>query len=182
MVAGFAVLLTFFSTPFIRFILQLNRPDLTELTTKVMGTRLDYEKIQPMNAIAKNQNRGEDDYVIAELWATWCKPCIKLLPTYDRLYQNYKGYSHLSFMAISVDDRHHENKVNLFIERKDYRFPVYMDTTSSLMKTMSIPYIPLTVLVKNDTVIKTFAAAKDSETYYQELSSVLDSLLLLETE
>ena len=46
------------------------------------------------------QNRG--NIVLINLWATWCQPCIKELPTLEKLHQKYQDKA-VKIIAISID-------------------------------------------------------------------------------
>lgn len=41
--------------------------------------------------------------VLINLWATWCKPCVKEMPTLEKLHQNYKNKD-LKVIALSLDE------------------------------------------------------------------------------
>jgi thiol-disulfide isomerase/thioredoxin len=41
--------------------------------------------------------------LIVNFWGTWCKPCIKELPKFDRLYRRYRKHG-LTLVAIATDD------------------------------------------------------------------------------
>jgi len=41
--------------------------------------------------------------VLLNFWGTWCKPCLKELPEFSRLYRRYRKYG-LSLIAVATDD------------------------------------------------------------------------------
>jgi len=47
------------------------------------------------------QNKG--NVVLINLWATWCKPCIKELPDLEKLHQKYQDQA-IKVIAISIED------------------------------------------------------------------------------
>jgi thiol-disulfide isomerase/thioredoxin len=53
--------------------------------------------------------------VVADLWATWCEPCIERFPHMVQLYNQYKDRG-VRFVSLSVDDR--EDKEALATARK----------------------------------------------------------------
>ncbi|MGB1274446.1 MAG: redoxin domain-containing protein [Nannocystaceae bacterium] len=41
--------------------------------------------------------------VLLNFWGTWCKPCLKELPEFSRLYRRYRKYG-LTLIAVATDD------------------------------------------------------------------------------
>ncbi|MFT2009918.1 TlpA family protein disulfide reductase [Pontibacter sp. 13R65] len=62
--------------------------------------------------------------VFLNIWATWCPPCVAEMPNIQGLYEKV-GSDKISFVMLSVDNGGQE-KVQKFIDRKGFTFPVYM--------------------------------------------------------
>ena len=62
--------------------------------------------------------------VFMNIWATWCPPCIAEMPNIQSLYEKV-GSDKIAFVMLSVDEGGME-KVQKFIDKKGYTFPVYM--------------------------------------------------------
>lgn len=56
-------------------------------------------KIDQLNERLKN---GGDTTYIINFWATWCVPCVKELPNFEKLNEQFKG-EELKILLISVD-------------------------------------------------------------------------------
>jgi thiol-disulfide isomerase/thioredoxin len=53
---------------------------------------------------------------IINFWATWCAPCVKELPLFEKLYESTN--SNVQITLISLDFSEEIEKVNMFISRK----------------------------------------------------------------
>ena len=63
-------------------------------------------------------NRRNDTTYVVNFWATWCKPCVKELPYFEQLGENYKD-KQLKVILVSLDfPEHIETKVLPFIEKE----------------------------------------------------------------
>ncbi len=53
--------------------------------------------------------------VLLNFWGTWCKPCLKELPEFSRLYRRYRKYG-LTLIAVATDEE--SEKVDEFIKER----------------------------------------------------------------
>lgn len=61
--------------------------------------------------------------VFLNLWATWCPPCVRELPSIQSLYSQTSGAEEVAIMAVSVDDS--PDLVRQFLQKNQFSFPVY---------------------------------------------------------
>lgn len=64
-------------------------------------------------------------FLILDFWATWCKPCMRELPVFEKIHKELasKGFQ---FFAVAVDDKRQD--VWKFVKtEKKYTFPVLVD-------------------------------------------------------
>jgi len=80
--------------------------------------------------------RGQ--WVLVSFWATWCSPCLKEMPTMERLYQDMVGEG-LEILAVHTGPGTH--KVGEFLEQVPVSFPVLLDEDLSLggWEVMALP-------------------------------------------
>jgi thiol-disulfide isomerase/thioredoxin len=63
---------------------------------------------------------GEDTLYIINFWATWCGPCVKELPEFDKLYEKYKDQP-VKILMVSLDFKEDLSyKVPNFLKRKNF--------------------------------------------------------------
>ena len=78
--------------------------------------------------------------VLINLWATWCIPCTKEMPTLQDYYENYRDRG---FVVIAVNDGEPAADVLHFATEYDLSFPIWLDptykATEQAFKTMNLP-------------------------------------------
>ncbi len=85
-------------------------------------------------------------FVLLNVWATWCPPCVKEMPSLDRL-QAMKGDSGFEVVALSID-RQGLEVVEPFFKRTGLtRLAIYLDREAGSMAALKITGLPTTVLI-----------------------------------
>jgi thiol-disulfide isomerase/thioredoxin len=80
----------------------------------------DYEKL------AYFLNQKNDTTYVVNFWATWCVPCVKELPHFEKLNQQYKGKK-VKVLLVSLDmAKMVESKLLPFIKKKNLRSDVVL--------------------------------------------------------
>jgi len=112
----------------------------------------------------------QDEVLLINFWATWCPPCIKEMPSLQRLYDAYGNKVTFVFVARDRADR-----VWPFLENKGYRIPVYLENslTPELLFHTSIPS---TYIVDKKGVIR-MAKNGAYDWYSDGVQELLDTLL-----
>lgn len=83
-----------------------------------------------------NFRRSIGEVAVINLWATWCPPCIAEMPSFQKLYDQYGNKIHFYF--ISTEDA---GKLKQFLDKKNYRLPVYqpLDMAPQKLQSQSLP-------------------------------------------
>ena len=83
-------------------------------------------KEESINLEFKNQILSSKDYegkiILLNFWATWCKPCIEEMPSFNNLSQKYKD----KFIIIGILFERNKDKkeLNDFIIKYKIKFPI----------------------------------------------------------
>jgi thiol-disulfide isomerase/thioredoxin len=80
---------------------------------------------------------------LVNLWATWCAPCVKELPTLDRLAKARGGA--LQVVAISQDSGPHPSVVT-FLDSKAPDLAPYQDSKMALSGKLDAEVLPTSIL------------------------------------
>jgi thiol-disulfide isomerase/thioredoxin len=84
--------------------------------------------------------------VVLNLWATWCAPCRKEMPSLNRLQATFEGEP-VRVIALSVD-RAGPERVKEFIDQVGAdRLAVYRDPTVKAARALKVPGLPATLLI-----------------------------------
>lgn len=94
--------------------------------------------------------RGE--VVLVNIWATWCGPCRREIPSLGRLYQSRRDKG-LEILAVSVD-RTSSSKVASFAAKYQMSFPVLLNPRGDVGNKYWARSIPSTYLVDKKGVIR----------------------------
>ena len=108
--------------------------------------------------------------VIINFWATWCGPCVKEMPAFERLKDDFGDK--IGIIAVNCGDD--AETVKDFVEENGYTFPVVLDeeySISMLYPTNSIPYT--VVLDAEGRVTHISTGALDADTMYERYKEAL---------
>jgi len=84
--------------------------------------------------------------VLLNLWATWCAPCVKEMPSLDRL-QAALGGDRFQVVAVSVDRRGAE-AVRPYFERLGIaHLPIYVEPKNQLAQALGLRVLPSTIVI-----------------------------------
>ncbi len=84
--------------------------------------------------------------VLVNLWASWCAPCIKELPTLQQLKQAKADDGKLGVIAVS-QDMAPQGSVEAFLAERDLgSFAAYHDADMNLTSALNIQIMPTTIL------------------------------------
>ncbi|HEY1798604.1 MAG TPA: TlpA disulfide reductase family protein [Stellaceae bacterium] len=85
---------------------------------------------------------------LVNLWATWCQPCLKEMPSLIR-FQVKEGTA-LKVIALS-EDIGGGDKVKAFVDKHDLgKLPIYLDPKSAALHAFELRGLPTSVLVGKD--------------------------------
>ncbi len=84
--------------------------------------------------------------IIIYFWATWCKPCKKLLKKLNQIHLDYEDK--VEVITISTDDVSAFSKVESYVKGKQFSFIVLLDPDSTVSRILNPPRIlPFTAVI-----------------------------------
>ncbi len=85
--------------------------------------------------------------IVVDFWATFCAPCMKSLPAYNKLAQKYPN---VTFIAVSSDSPKAKDKVIRTVKSLKLDMLTTIDANRSIQKIFSIKEIPETFVINQD--------------------------------
>jgi thiol-disulfide isomerase/thioredoxin len=160
-----------------------NNPKLKESLSAIYNTII---STQPHKASPQfdyeNQKGGKTSleslkgkYVYIDVWATWCGPCLKEVPSLKKVEEEYQG-KNIQFVSISIDNIKDRQKWSNLVNTKQLggiQLLADMDFNSEFIKAYEIKEIPRFILIDPDGNIVNSNAPKPSETKLTDLFNEL---------
>jgi len=87
--------------------------------------------------------------VLLNIWATWCVPCRKEMPTLDRL-QAQLGGPGFEVVALSIDRAGVQVVEKFYQEIGIKKLAIYIDSTGKATRTLKVVGLPTTLLIGAD--------------------------------
>ena len=87
--------------------------------------------------------------IVLNLWATWCAPCRKEMPSLDRL-QASLGSDDFDVIALAVDRGDLTKVLNFYDEVGIENLAIYHDSTAKAGRTLRAPGLPTTLIIDRE--------------------------------
>lgn len=115
-------------------------------------------------------------FLLVNFWATWCAPCVREMPSLDRLAKKMAG-KNLVVLAVSEDD-HSPAQVRLFADRLQLKsLTLLYDTSKHGSRDFGLRGIPATFLISPEGMILASlegSAVWDEGRLFREISGYLE--------
>ncbi len=102
---------------------------------------------QHQETVEFSQYRGK--VVLLNFWATWCPPCIREMPSMQRLYEHFAGQP---FEIIALNAGESTTTVSKFLRefKEDITFTVLVDKENRSFREFGLQGLPMTLLIDKE--------------------------------
>lgn len=83
--------------------------------------------------------------LLINFWATWCPPCLREMPSMQRLYDKYRSRG-FDLLAVSVDQKGVVG-VRKFVANLKLSFPILMDPEQRVKQAYRVRALPTNYLL-----------------------------------
>ncbi|MBA1338588.1 MAG: Thiol-disulfide isomerase or thioredoxin [Pelagibacterales bacterium] len=84
--------------------------------------------------------------VIINVWATWCEPCKKEMPSLDALYQS-KVLQNLKVFAVNIEKPNQKKTKKFFTDVNIKKLEIFFDENLNIVKKFKLRGVPTTILI-----------------------------------
>lgn len=111
--------------------------------------------------------------VLLNFWATWCGPCVREMPAFERLEEDCGE----DVVILAVNCMEYADTVTAFIEENGYTFPIAIDEEGIVSAKYPTQGIPYTLVIDGDGIVQNiYVGAADADTQYNEYKSAIDAI------
>lgn len=120
-------------------------------------------------------SRYRGKVVLLNFWATWCPPCIREMPSMERLHQQVDAEA---FKVIAVNQMEDADEVFAFTGQLDVdpTFEILFDTTSEVSQAYAVRGLPTTYLIDKKGNIR-YRAVGGREFNHPEVIEIINQLI-----
>jgi thiol-disulfide isomerase/thioredoxin len=172
-----------YKNTYTEYISITNDPELIKNLTAFYNNARAVEIGQPSPKFNYENHKGgktsleslKGKYVYIDVWATWCGPCIKEIPSLQKVEEQYKG-KNIAFVSLSVDAEKDHDKWRTFVTEKKLggiQLLADKEFNSEFIQVYGIMAIPRFILIDPNGNIVNSQAPKPSETTLIDLFNAL---------
>ena len=84
--------------------------------------------------------------LVINLWAIWCEPCKREMPSLDNLYEN-KNFKNLKIFAVNMEQPNKLKTKKFFTDLNIKNLEIFFDSDLNFVKEFKLRGVPTTVLI-----------------------------------
>jgi thiol-disulfide isomerase/thioredoxin len=148
------------------------RESMAPPVSKFIGKPAPLFTLRNLNGIEEKLEDYKGKMVILNFWATWCPYCVKEIPHFIELYEEYKDQG-LAIIGISTD-RQGVDVVKSYIQKHKINYPILMANLKVQQEYGGVQSIPVTFIIdKEGKIVNQYNGYKDKSTFLQDIMSIL---------
>lgn len=130
-----------------------------------------------INVLKSESIKYDDEAVyIVNFWASWCSPCMRELPSLNRLTDSFNGKK-LKIITINSDYDDQEMHIAKTKKNLGLKFPIISDKKGAYVGKFNIEGLPVTMIFKKDQLIEKINGEVDfdSKDFRKKIDQLLES-------
>jgi cytochrome c biogenesis protein CcmG, thiol:disulfide interchange protein DsbE len=123
----------------------LLRPAREDSTDDVRPVDFELPLLNNAESLSSADLRGQ--VVVLNFWATWCEPCRREMPMFERVWRDYRDRG---VTIVGVDVRDSESDARSFIEELNISYPIVRDEDEILVARLRVDPLPQTFFIDDE--------------------------------
>ena len=152
------------------------QPELSHNLTPVKNTVMapDFE-LMDMDEEMKKFSDLRGKVVLLNFWATWCPPCVREMPSMERLHQQIDAED---FEVIAVNQMEDGDQVFAFTGQLEIEptFEILFDSTSRVSRAYGVRGLPTTYLIDKQGKVR-YRAVGGRDFHHPEVVQIIKQLI-----
>lgn len=107
-------------------------------------------KLEAVGGQVINLSDLKGQFVVLNFWATWCVPCIKEMPEFQKAHESLNP----KVKIIGVNLAESKEKIGKFAQSNGLSFPLLMDGYGNVSQEYRVVNLPVTFFITPDGVIR----------------------------
>ncbi len=107
-------------------------------------------KLEAMDGQILNLSDLKGQFVILNFWATWCVPCVKEMPEFQKAHQSLNQ----KVKIIGINLAESKEKVDKYIKDHHINFTILLDDYGNVSQEYEVVHLPVTYFITPDGVIR----------------------------
>ncbi len=107
-------------------------------------------KLEAVDGQILNLSDLKGQFVILNFWATWCVPCIKEMPEFQKAHQSLNQ----KVKIIGINLAESKEKVDKYIKDHHLSFTILLDDYGNVSQEYEVVHLPVTYFITPDGVIR----------------------------
>lgn len=120
-----------------------------------------------------NINDYEGKVILVNFWASWCQPCLREMPSMQRLHKEMQGRP-LSILAVNVEES--KSKVWRFKKLLDVSFTTLLDSKGEVARAWDIQIYPTSYLIDGEGQVR-YGAQGALEWDSEKVKQLIETLM-----
>ncbi len=151
---------------------KLASPSVVEAPTSPESKAAPMFTLQDLNGKTVSLSDFEGKVIILDFWATWCPPCVKEIPHFAELYEQYNDREFV-MVGISVD-REGIDVVKSFVQKYKVNYPILMTDGQVEKAYGNIVSIPTTFVIDSEGEIRRkYIGYRDKSVFETDIKAFL---------
>ncbi len=145
-----------------------------DITPLMPGDEMRDFTVNLLDGSSYKLSEKNDTVILLNFWATWCGPCVRELPAFDRLCEKYGD--DLTLVAVNCGEK--KADVEAFMNENGYKFNVALDEDYAVSSMYPSDGIPYTLVIGKDGIVSAVhIGASDADEMFETYSADIDKAL-----